>query len=126
MTTAAPTIAIPDAEGIKLAHAAIQNVVAAAARGAPHVAAFSDAAFDAAAEAHAAFYAPEIIDGHAAIDALYAAALSAGYAAGHAAAGKGYDEGYAEGYEKGILDVECGEDEDGEDGEDEDEDDDGD
>ena len=122
MATAAPTApTIPDAEGIKEAHSGIHNLLAAAIS-APHVAAFSDAADDAAAEAHAAFYAPEIMDGHAAIDALFAAAAAFGYAAGYAAAGKGYDAGYDDGYGVGIAMAEDGvDDEDDEDDEDEDE-----
>ena len=97
------TIAIADAEGIKLAQGAIRNLIGAAAVKAPHVAAFSDAADDAAAKARAAFYAREIIDGDAAISALFDAAAAAGYAAGYAAAAKGYTEGYAEGYDAALL-----------------------
>ena len=100
MTTAAPIV---DAEGIKLAQGAIRGMIGAAAAKAPHVAAFSDAADDAAAKAKAAFYAPEIIDGDAAISALFDAAAAAGYAAGYAAAAKGYAEGYAEGYDAALL-----------------------
>ena len=101
MTTAAPTIA--DAEGIKLAQGAIRGMIGAAAAKAPHVAAFSDAADAAAAKARAAFYAPEIIDGDAAISALFEAAAAVGYAAGAAAAAKNYDDGYKDGYDAALL-----------------------
>ena len=100
MTTAATA----DAEGIELAHSAIRNLIGAAAAKLPHVAAFSDAADDAAAKARAAWYAPEIIDGAAAIDALFAAAAAVGYAVGYAAAAKNYDDGYKDGYDAGLLD----------------------
>ena len=105
MTTAAPTIATADA--IELAHSAIRNLIGDAAAKLPHVAAFSDAADDAAAKARAAWYAPEIIDGAAAIDALFAAAAAVGYAVGFAAAAKNYDDGYKDGYYAGLLDCDA-------------------